>query len=247
MMGTLIRCIDCNKVINMTEWDFASSYTWEEETDETKEQHGNDRAGFENTHEGHKTEQLTTITAPMSDKPYLEPLKTSYFEATNGSRQFLIKRWRSTIDEPFSYEIIDGRLELTHGKILAQTEAIKKQLKVEYGSSISEEKVASFINTIHKEVEKLDPASLALSAEGETPLISYYLLGSNCVERILIRCQDKFDHEELQLLREFITEHNAYDGVMTVAVHMDFAIKPVNEDIVSKAVRSAQRISIPNP
>ena len=245
MMGTLIRCIDCNKVINMTEWDFAPSYSCED--DEIKEHRGNDRVGFENAHKGHTIEQLTPLTAPMSDKPYLEPLKTAYFEATNGTRQFLLKRWRSTIDEPFAYEIIDGRLELRHEKILAQTEAIKKQLKADYGSSISEEKVVSFMSAIHKEVEKLDPTSLVFSAEGETPLISYYLLGSNCIERILIRCQDKFNHEELQLLREFITEHNACDGVMTVVVHSDFTIKPVNEDVVSRATQAAQRISIPTP
>jgi hypothetical protein len=245
MMGTLIRCIDCNKVINMTEWDFSPSYTWEE--GDIKEHKVNDRESFVQTHKGHTTEQLTPLTAPMSDKPYLEPLKTAYFEATNGTRQFLIKRWRSTIDEPFAYEIIDGRLELRHEKIQAQTEAIKKQLKADYGSSISEEKITSFMSAIHKEAEKLDPASLVFSTEGETPLISYYLLGSNCIERIIIRCQDKFDHEELQLLREFITEHNAYDGVMTIVVHSDFIIKPVNEDVVSRATQSAQRISIPTP
>lgn len=223
MTGTLICCIDCNKVINMTEWDFCPKYAWHE--GEIKEQEGDDRQEFLHRHKGHRTEELILLTPPISDKPYLEPLKISYFEATNNKRHFLLKRWRDKIDDPVEYEIIDGRLEITNGNVRAQTEFIKKQLKAENDSFISEEKLHYFINAIHKEVEKLDPDTLEVSAEGETPLISYYQLGNDCVERILKRCQDKFNQHELKLLRNFIAEHNEYNDVMTLVMEKEFTIK----------------------
>jgi len=246
-MKTLIRCIDCNAVINMAEQDFTPYYTWHE--GELEEHEANDREVFDQAHKGHRTEYLTSLTTPLSNKPYREPVKTSYFEATNGTKNFLIKRWRASINEPVTYEIIDGRLEVIQEPARAQTEAIKKQLKADYGSSITDEKVECFLTAIHKEIEKLDPADLVLSVEGETPLIAYHLLGNNCVERILIRCQDKCNHDELRLLREFITEHNDYDDVMTVVVHTDFTVIYPAQAALEEAARPrpAQRLSMPNP
>jgi hypothetical protein len=245
MMKTLIRCIDCNEVINMADQDFTPHYTWHE--GELQEHEANDREVFEQAHKGHLTEYLTSLTTPISDQPYREPVKTSYFEATNGTKNFLIKRWRRSIDEPVIYEIIDGRLEVRYESARVQTEAIKKQLKAECGSSLADEKVESFLTAIHKEVEKLDPSGLVLSLEGESPLLAYHLLSHNCVERILIRCQDKFNHDELQLLREFITEHNAYDDVMTVVVHTDFTVIYSAQAAHDKSVRSGHRLSMPHP
>jgi hypothetical protein len=245
MMKTLIRCIDCNEVINMTEEDFTPYYTWYE--GELQEYEANDREAFDRTHKGHQTEHLTPLTTPLSDKPYREPVKTSYFEATNGIKNFLIKRWRRSIAEPVTYEIMDGRLEVTHGPLRAQTEDIKKQLKAEYGSSMTDEKVECLLTAIYKEIEKLNPVDLVLSVEGETPLIAYHLLSNNCVERILIRCQDKFNHDELQLLREFITEHNTYDDVMTVIVHADFTVIYPAQTAREQNARHTQRLSVPNP
>jgi hypothetical protein len=127
MMGTLIRCTECNAIMNMTEWDLSPHYAWNE--GEIKELEMDDRKAFLQRHRGHKTEELTPLTPPISDKPYAEPLKTCYFEATNGAERFLIKRWRDKIDDPFAYEIIEGSIELTNGTVHAQTEAIKKQMK----------------------------------------------------------------------------------------------------------------------
>ncbi|MBN1255119.1 MAG: hypothetical protein JXA50_07600 [Deltaproteobacteria bacterium] len=244
MMDALIRCIECNEIFNMTQGDTSPRYTWHE--GEIKEEESDDRDAFLQKHKGHTIEKLTSLTPPISDKPYTEPVKTSFFEATNGTKRFLIKRWRDTIEQPFTYEIIDGRLDFNHGKIGVQTHAIRKQLRAEYDPSISEEQINYFINAIHKEAEKIDPATLMVSAEGETPLISYYHLGDATLERILIRCQDTFNHDELELLRNFMREHNEYDGVMTVLVHKEFAIKPVRESEFPQTSHLEQRISLHN-
>jgi hypothetical protein len=244
MMGTLIRCTECNAIMNMTEWDLYPHYAWNE--GEIKELEMDDRKAFLQRHRGHNTEELTLLTPPISDKPYTEPLKTGYFEATNGTERFLIKRWRTKIDDPFAYKIIEGSIELMNGTVHAQTEAIKKQIKAENDSVISEKKVNCFIQAIRKEVEKLDPEALEVSAEGETPLVSYYQLGSTCVDRILTRCQDKFNQHELELLRNFINRHNEYDDVMTVVSKKEFTIKKTQKDKTPRTVLSTQR-TLTNP
>ena len=224
MIGKLIRCTECNAIINMTEGDCSPFYAWNNKG-ELKEITMDDRKAFLQKHKGHKTEKLTPLTPPISDKPYIEPLKTCYFEATNGIDRFLIKRWRSKIDDPFAYEIIEGSIEIKNGKLWAQTAAIKQQIKMEKNSFISETKLNCFIQAVRKEVEKLDSDDLEVSAEGETPLVCYYHLEDECVNRILRRCRDKFTQREVNKLRDFINRHNDYDGVMTVVSEKEFAIK----------------------
>jgi hypothetical protein len=243
MMGTLLRCTECNAIMNMTEGDRSPHYAWSD--GEIKEIAMDDRKAFLQKHKGHKTEQLTPLTPPISDKPYSEPLKTSYFEATNGTERFLIKRWRDRIDDPFAYEIIEGRIALTNGALCIQETAIKKQIHAENDSLIPEEKVNYFIHALRKEVEQLEPESLVVSAEGETPLISYYQLGSTCVNRILTRCRVTFTQGELNKLRDFINCHNEYDDVMTVVSKKEFAIrKRLQKETTPQSARSEQLLAI---
>ena len=133
----------------------------------------------------------------------------------------------------------------TNGSLRVQTTAIKKQMQAENDLSISEKKVNCFIQAVRKEVEQLDPETLAVSAEGETPLVSYYQLGSTCVDRILSRCRDKFTPGELNKLRNFINQHNEYDGVMTVVSKKHFAIKTsAYEKEIPETVRTHQRFAV---
>ncbi len=246
MMGTLIHCLECNAIMHMTEWDLLPHYAWDEE--EIREVEQDDRKAFLHSHRDHIKEKLTPLTPPISDKPYTEPVKTCYFEATNGTKRFVIKKWRTKIDDPFTYEIIDGSIELTNGTVQAQTEAIKKQLQAEHAPFSTEKKIPFFIQAIHEEVETLDPENLEVSAEGKTPLVSYCQLRSNCVDRILTRCQDNFNQHELNMLRDFINRHNEYDGVMTAVATKKFTIKRRDQQGISPhAVRAALRSVMPLP
>ena len=223
MTGKLIRCIQCNEIMNMTEWDFFPQYIWNE--GEIKEIKMNDRKAFLQRHKGHEMEELTPVTSLISNKPYTEPVKACYFEATNGNERFLIKRWRSKIDAPFAYKIIKGKIKIKNVKVQVQAKAIKKQIRIEKNFCISGEKLDNFIKAIQEEAEKLNPEKLEVTAEGDTPLVSYCRLDNNCVERILTRCMDKFNLQELKLLKDFILRHNQYNDVMTLVMRKEFFIK----------------------
>jgi hypothetical protein len=227
----------------MTEGDFSPHYEWN--NGEIDEIETDDRKAFLHKHKDHKTELLTPLTPHISEKPYGEPLRTSYFEATNGTKRFLIKQWRSTIEDPFTYEIIEGKIKLTNGTLRAQTTAIKQQLQAENNLSLSERKVNYFLQAVRAEVKQLDPDTLAISAEGETPLASFYQLGSTCIERILARCRDKFTQRELKKLRDFINRNNEYDDVMTVISKKEFTItKGMHKKNSRDDVLPDQRVAI---
>ncbi|HEB74615.1 MAG TPA: hypothetical protein ENJ03_05275 [Candidatus Desulfofervidus auxilii] len=237
MIGKLIRCINCNEVMNITEWDSCPQYTYD--NGKIKEIEVDDRKEFLQRHKGHKIEELIPITPPISEKPYTEPIKTCYFEATNGNERFLIKKWRDKIDSPFIYEIIKGRIEIKNIEVQVQAEAIKKQIQRAKDFCISEEKLNNFIKVIQKEVKKLDPQTLKVCAEGESPSISYCKLSDDCVKGILKKCQDKFNLQELNFLKNFISQNNFYNDVMTLIVKKNFFINAEEERIPCRCV--AQR------
>lgn len=223
MIGKLVRCVKCNEVMNMTEWDSYPQYMFT--NGEIKEIEVNDRKAFLQRHREHEMEKLTPVTPLITDKPYTEPVKTVYFEATNGNKRFLIKMWRDRIDNPFTYEIIEGMIEIKNETVQVQTEAIRKQIRMEEIFHISDEQLDTFIEAIRKEVEKLNPETLEVSAEGNTPLVYYCRLDNDCVERILARCKGEFNQQNLKLLRDFILRNNEYNDVMTLVVKNTFSIE----------------------
>ena len=116
-------------------------------------------------------------------------------------------------------------------------------MRAEKNSFVTEKKLNHFIDAIHQEAERLDPDTLEESAEGETPLISFFTLGKENVERILQGCQDTFDQHELTRLRDFVIEHNEYDDVMTLVAKKELTIQ--NGALKGKepaAVRAAHHV-----
>ena len=130
MQRRLIRCVECNEIISMTEYDFSPEYRYDEEKDCFIELTKNDREHFVTKHKDHSTEELNVNGASfVSQSPYSDPLKTCYFEATNGRENFVIKRWRDTIEDPVEYELFKGHIEITDPQVEVQTTHIRRQIE----------------------------------------------------------------------------------------------------------------------
>ncbi len=109
MVEKLIRCTRCNQVIpqfdsfgDFGEVSIFPDVEWaSDDLDEQKT--------FSHSHEGHPLEELRIDGDTfISEKPCLEPMKVSFVEATNGTRTFVIKRTRLSVDRPTSYELVPG-------------------------------------------------------------------------------------------------------------------------------------------
>ena len=99
----LIRCVDCNEVIPLSTYDFYPEYLYDAEKGIFEERKRDDRKSFEAKHQRHHVEELSIIEGSfISEDPYLEPLKTGYFEVTNGCENFVVKKWRNDIHAPLT-------------------------------------------------------------------------------------------------------------------------------------------------
>jgi len=227
MQGKLLRCIECNEIISITEHDSSPEYHYDEKGDRFIELAKNDREPFITKHKNHKIEELRVNRASyISDRPYSEPLKAAYFEATNGREDFVIKKWREKIESPLRYELIKGYIEITDIKLDVQGENIRKQIQAEINPSIVEDKITCLIQLVERVVSQLDLETLLEdSVESDNPLVLYCKLTNDTTKNIIELSKDIFEGEEFKRVEDFINKNNDYDGVIAPLVKYRFEIR----------------------
>jgi len=165
----------------------------------------------------------------ISDKPSYEPVKVSYFEASNGQQRFLIRRTKPTLDRPVFYQIIPGKLRVSNVSFNIQEEALRKQMAERNGSvPLTEEEIQKFIRAFRDEVETIAPEKLAeeveVAQEGETPLLSYGIFKEARWENVLRRCAKDLEKIDLNKIRQFIDENRQLDDVLSLLIKRKVSI-----------------------
>ena len=131
MTDRWIRCVECNEVAHITDYDCSPQYHCDKNLEEVIERPMDDTRNFMVKHRHHKMEELYIIKDSfMSEGAYVEPLKVSYFDATNGKERFVIKRWRESINNPLQYELIPGYVK-TAVNLEVQSDEIRRQIRSE--------------------------------------------------------------------------------------------------------------------
>lgn len=225
----LIRCVECNEIISLSKYDFCPEYIHDVEKDIFEEQKGDDRKPFVAKHQRHHLEELHMIEGSfISEDLYLEPVKASYFEVTNGSEKFVIKKWRKDIHAPLTYELIPGHIAFTEIRLFAQCKDIRKQFQAEVEILDSaEEKIDNFVKVVESVVSQMEEKEFRKKDLYETssPVVSHVRLGEEEIEKILKGCQRIFTSDEIKRIEKFIRENNEYNGVMTALVERQFEIR----------------------
>jgi len=236
MQGRLLRCVECNEVVFMTEHDSSPEYHYVEKEDRFIKLVKNDRESFMMKHDNHEKEELTINEASyISDRSYSEPLKTVYFEATNGKRNFVIKRWRDKIESPVRYQLINGRIEITDIELEIHGESIRRQIGAEIDPPISENRVTQFVQVVKVVVSQLDPRTLMEdSFESDNPLRLYCKLKNKTIIHLVELSKKIFEGEELKKIKKFIYENSGYDGVIAPLVKYRFKILPSDKPVINQ-------------
>ena len=107
-VNQLIRCKHCDEVFMTTPFDQYPEYEFDPDRspDHFRSIERDDFQDFLIHHHGHQLENMTIIEDSfVSEKAYSEPVKTSFFKATNGKERFVIKKFKEKIDEPLKYSI----------------------------------------------------------------------------------------------------------------------------------------------
>jgi len=227
MTDRWIRCVECNQVIHTTDYDCSPQYLCDEYLEEIIEKPMDDMKYFMDQHKHHKIEELMVVkNSFMSEGRYSDPMKVSYFEATNGKDRFVIKGWRDDINSSLKYELIPGYIKTTFN-LEVQYNEIKKQMSEEIRDPpLAETKIEQFIQIIEKVVSQFPSKDkIEITAETDTPLISYCKMGINSVREILGLSGKIFDAEELKKVEQFIHQNNNYNEPMTLLLKRMFTIK----------------------
>ena len=216
-MNQLIRCKNCDQIFMRSPFD--ESPEFELGLDRPRENfqsvRGDDFQDFLIHHHGHQLENLKIIEdSYVSEKAYSEPIKTSFFKATNGREEFVIKKFRERIDEPLKYQLVPGEYSLKCVGVKIQSDEISKQLQRELNPPLSQDKMDAFLKLMGSIVEDIAIKDLErIPEESQHPLEVYYRIDDVRVMYLLRNCRNIFKGQEFLAMEEFIHRHKD-DGVL---------------------------------
>ena len=229
-MFNLYHCKSCNEVFASTPFDKYPEYQSLSEEGVFMEKPLDDSDILMVKHKGHDLEELKPIPGTtISERDYCEPVKEVYFEATNGRKRFVIKKWRENVNEPMEYELIHGSLKIIECSREVREKEIKKELLRVMPEPLME-KAVIFL-TILKETatEMKTGKGTRIIFETSNPLMYYQRLNQRCIKTVLKKLKDVVTPLELKEIRTFITEQNQADGVIPLMIRKKFFIEKAEE------------------
>jgi len=194
-------------------------------------------------HKQHTMEELFVVKDSfISEGRYGEPLKISYFEATNGTERFVVKGWREDINHAMAYEVIPGYIEMRF-KREVQADEIRRQLEEEIKDPpLAATDIERFIQIVEKVVAQFPVSDrIEITAETDTPLISHCRIGVNALRKILSESKAIFAVGELEKVEQFVYQNNEYNAPMTFLLKRAFTVK--GEQVASHTSEKVQSVS----
>ena len=242
-MNQLIRCKNCDEIFMKTPFDQYPEYDFDSDDSLGNFQsvERDDFREFLLHHHGHRLENLKIIEDSfVSEKAYFEPVKTSFFKATNGKEKFVVKKFRERIDEPLKYRLMSGDYSLRCITVEVQSELIQKQLRREMKPPLSQGKIEAFLKLYREIVEDVDVEDLErIPEESDHPLEVYYRIDDVRLMYLLRNCHHFFKGQEYSAVEEFIHRHKD-DGVLlmkaTYQIQFTEIAKPKEKSSVAEAV-----------
>ena len=238
-MNQLVRCINCDQFFLKTPFDqwpeYDSFSNCSPESFRSIEK--DDFQGFLENHRGHQLEDLQIIEDSfVSEKAYSEPVKISYFKATNGKKNFVIKKFREKIDEPLKYQLIGGDYFLKCVDVEIQCKEIARQLEAEFNAApLPQNKIDAFLKLYKRVVEMIDINNLErIPYESSNPLEIYYKLNDVGLAYLLRNCRNIFKGKEYLDIEGFIHRHKD-DGVLL--------LKTLNKIQIIELTNSRKRVT----
>lgn len=222
-MNQLIHCINCHAIYLRTPFDQTPEYGWEP-LSSLREPQGIEKDDFQDfleNHRGHQLEDLRIIEDSfVSEKPYTEPVKISYFKATNGRENFVVKRVRERIDQPLEYQLIRGDYSLKCMDLQVQLDAVRKQLEREMKPPLTQTQIDAFLQLVQHVGKKLDVDTLErVPEESPYPLEIYYKMDDFSLTYLLRNCRNFFKGKAYAEIEEFVHRHKDDDVLLLKAIY----------------------------
>jgi len=227
-MNQLVRCINCDEFFLKTPFDLWPEYdSFSNRSPESfRSIEKDDFQEFLKNHRGHQLEDLQIIEDSfVSEKAYSEPVKISYFKATNGKKNFVIKKFREKIDQPLKYQLMGGDYFLKCVDVEIQYKEITRQLEAEFKAApLPQNKIDAFLKLYKQVVEMIDINNLErIPDESSNPLEIYYKLNDVGLAYLLRNCHNILKDQRYLDIEEFIHRHKD-DGVLLLKATYEIQI-----------------------
>ena len=215
-----IWCRNCGAIHRVTPSDRAPVYAVRDGA--AVEEAANDWRDFMAHHNGHRLEPMTATGADYYPDGFAgDPMSVRYLEVSNGSETLLLRRSRSSIEKPFCYVPVEGRLMESGACLGIQEEAIRKEMKVHFvwapATPFDDNEIANFIGVFKELVCELDPARVHPGEYSCTDdRVAYCELDAATIDALIDRCFSRFQPNQLVSLRRFVETHRQCDNVMAV-------------------------------
>jgi len=227
--GRYIWCRVCNEVHHVTPFDRSPMYVSQPRGDRVVPM--DDWREFMQRHAGHKLEALRAFgERQVQDRPSMDPMKERYIDVTNGQECFVIRSFRTSIEEPLDFELLTGRLKITRVSVEIQENEIRKEMNYHFpwepSASLVNEKIDLFIRLFKELVRDLDSSLINVPGYSYTNnSVVYGSLDARFIEFLMERCEPYFSTAELKGIKKFCEFHMGSDGVMGLLIKHAFGIE----------------------
>jgi hypothetical protein len=235
----LLYCPTCGEVRSLSANNAAPSYAFDgDEWEEIVADSEQDSTAFLQDHYHHALRLLEKKADRFhADRPVWDPFRIAYEAVTDGDETFLLKSWRTTLDEPRQYGLLRGSLEIT-----TQVHLPVQPLSTTLASSffLSAQQLRLLIAAFQSSVGAL-PAQEFVPAycSADDPQLSFVYLAEHHLQHLLRSCQaDRFSIDQAQMW-DFLISHR-YEEELTIEVRQDS--QPCFDD--SQMPHSASSLSV---
>jgi len=243
-MGEIVACVGCSQAVPFIGALAKTNQEPEfflDKKGEIVEVPRDDFKEFGEIHIGHELDRIIILNGPWSKKPYDEPVKEEFFTVVTEreGKIFVLRRWRTDINEPRKYELSSGRVKFWVEKLEPQAEEIEKQLKAErpsLGSQDNEWRIQIFLGAVENILgdekrfikESIEMAFQALNDSGtiigsDRPLVFFVKLTDPFVKSLKYAIRCFFNGDDRIFMEKFIDRENAPDGILALKVTLDFS------------------------
>jgi hypothetical protein len=149
-------CRSCFEVQLLSAMESAPR-SWEQDSDVQRDA-DDERTAFLHRHFGHPLTPLKKKKDRyFSDRPVWDPLRIAYEEVTDGRETYILKSWRTDLNEPRRYALLRGTLEVSITVQLPE-EPLREELSRTF--SCSPQQAEMIVDRLQRVVASLPPEEL---------------------------------------------------------------------------------------
>ncbi|MGE0681233.1 MAG: hypothetical protein AB7P69_10095 [Candidatus Binatia bacterium] len=191
--------------------------SWEQDSDLQRDE-DDEQTAFLRKHFGHPLSPLKKKKdRHFSDRPVWDPFRIAYEEVTDGRETYILKSWRTDLDEPRRYTLLRGTLEVSTTVQLPE-EPLREELSRTF--SCSPQQAEMIVDRLQRVVASL-PAEELLPAycAADDPELLFSYLNEHHLRKCVEVCQARSGIFDKAKLRDFFVQHQQDDALMLEVRH----------------------------